>query len=229
GRVEVRERYPQNGSSGRHSWHLTSTYTITAPAGTRVTAKSISGDISVSDIAGDVTVETVSGNVTLAGLGRVSNARSVSGNVDVSNTRVEGGLTIGSVSGDVVARKVTAEHLALSSVSGNITVEDVQCGRVEGHTTSGNTRFTGMLAKSGHYELKSFSGDVRLALSGETGFEVEASSFSGGVRSDLPLTTHGDEEGQARRRRRTLSGTYGDGSAVLTLTTFSGSIVISKR
>jgi hypothetical protein len=31
------------------------------------------------------------------------------------------------------------------------------------------------------------------------------------------------------RRQRTLSGTYGDGSAILELTSFSGNVVIGKR
>jgi hypothetical protein len=32
-----------------------------------------------------------------------------------------------------------------------------------------------------------------------------------------------------RGRRTALTGTFGDGSAVLDLTTFSGSIIVSKR
>ena len=170
--------------------------------------------------------ETVSGDVHLSGLGQLAGAKSVSGNVEVTDTQVDGTLDAGSVSGDVIARRVKAERLDLSSVSGNIVIEDVQCDRIAGHSTSGNTRFSGQLAKGGRYELKSFSGEVRLVLAGSTGFEVEAASFSGDVRSDIPLTTHGTEGG---RRRRTLSGTFGDGSASLQLTTFSGSVIITKK
>ena len=44
-----------------------------------------------------------------------------------------------------------------------------------------------------------------------------------------PRTTRGNGTPNRRGRHTTLSGTYGDGAAVLDLTTFSGSIVISKR
>ena len=94
---------------------------------------------------------------------------------------------------------------------------------------SGSVWFSGTLARNGRYELNSFSGEVRVVLSGNTGFEVDANSFSGEVRTDLPITTRGNPQPEAAGRRTTLSGTYGDGAAVLDLTTFSGSIVISKR
>jgi hypothetical protein len=73
----------------------------------------------------------------------------------------------------------------------------------------------------------SHSGEIRVAIAGGSGFELEASSFSGEVRSDLHITSRGTNTPE--RRRRTLTGTYGDGSAILDLTTFSGSIVITKR
>ena len=53
-------------------------------------------------------------------------------------------------------------------------------------------------------------------------------SFSEEVRSDFAITTRGAQSDR-RGRRTVLTGTFGDGSAVLDLTTFSGSIVISKR
>ena len=65
-------------------------------------------------------------------------------------------------------------------------------------------------------------------MTGDTGFELDANSFSGSIRSDLPLTgsVGGDDRG---RRQRAVRGVYGNGSAVLHLTTFSGNIVIEKR
>jgi len=89
----------------------------------------------------------------------------------------------------------------------------------------------GTLAHHGRYEFKSNSGDVRLTLTGNTGFEVEAHSFSGDIRSDFPISTHGTSDTSSRRgpHRSLLQGTFGDGSAVIDITTFSGSIVIAKR
>ena len=227
GRVEVRERYPERGSSSRRNWSVTTDVTIAAPEGTHLILKSVSGNLKATGITGDVAMETVSGDVQVSGGGRVATAKSISGNVQVSDTKVDGSLDASSVSGDVRLQRVSARRISIGSVSGNVRLEDVQSDRVDAHTTSGNASFDGALAKNGRYELKSFSGEVRIALSGNTGFELEASSFSGDVHSDLPITTHGSSDD--RRRRRSLSGTYGDGSAVLNVSTFSGSVVISKR
>ena len=164
----------------------------------------------------------------ISGAGHVGSVKTISGTVEIVDAQVDGALDSSSVSGDVLLRRVNARRIDAGSVSGNVKLEDVQCERVSGHSTSGGVWFSGPLARSGRYELKSFSGEVRIVLTGTTGFEVQANSFSGEVRSDVPITTHGTDPNR-RGRRTILNGTYGDGSAVLDLTTFSGSIVISKK
>ena len=226
GRVEIRTRYP------RDEWHrrnvnVAVAFNITAPAGASITAKSVSGSVKVTGIKGDVSIESVSGNVTIGDGGRVGQAKSVSGNVQIMDTSLEGALDAGSVSGNVVLRRVKARRLDLGTVSGDVLLEELECDRVSSQSVSGSVHFQGPLAKSGRYELKSHSGEVRVAISGGTGFVLEASSFSGDVRSDFPVTLQGS--GGRGHRQRALHGVYGDGSAVLDLTTFSGSIAIVKR
>jgi hypothetical protein len=232
GRAEVKTHYPNGDEqrrNGRRNINVSVAYTVTAPAGTRVTIDSISGAIKVTDIKGDINASSISGDVRLSGAGRIGTAKTISGTVEISETQANGPVAGSSVSGDVVLRRVTAQRMDATTVSGNIKLEDVQCERASAQTTSGSVWFSGGLARMGRYELKSFSGEVRVVLSGNTGFEVNASSFSGDVRTDLPITTHGTPQGGPRGRHTTLSGTYGDGAAVLDLTTFSGSIVISKK
>jgi hypothetical protein len=228
GRAEVRARYPA-GRNNRRNINVSVAYNVTAPAGTRLSVDSISGSIRISDIKGDLNANSISGDIRIGGAGRIGTAKSISGTIEISETQTDGAVAGSSVSGDVIFRRVTARRLDAGSVSGNIRIEDVQCERVSAQTTSGSTSFAGTLARSGHYELKSFSGEVRLLLAGNTGFEVDANSFSGDVRTDLTITRRGNTEPDRRGRRTTLTGTYGDGAAVLDLTTFSGSIVISKR
>jgi Putative adhesin len=231
-RAEVKTRYPNGDEqrrNNRRNINVNVDYTVTAPAGTRITINSISGDIKVADIKGDINANSISGDVRISGAGRIGAAKTISGTVEISETQADGPVGGSSVSGDVILRRVTARRLDAGSVSGNIKLEDVQCERVSAATTSGSVWFAGTLARNGRYEFNSFSGEVRVLLSGNTGFEVDANSFSGEVRTDLPITTRGNTEPKGRGPRKTLSGTYGDGAAVLDLTTFSGSIVISKR
>jgi DUF4097 and DUF4098 domain-containing protein YvlB len=231
-RVEVKTVYPR--SEDRNERHrnmdVSVAYTVSAPAGTRLTAASVSGSISIDGIKGDVSANSVSGSVRIANAGRVSSAKSVSGNVEVTDTQIDGAIELQSVSGDVVLRKVNARRIEAGSVSGRVIVQDVQAERIEGHSVSGNVEYSGNLAKSGRYELNSHSGDVRLTVGSGTGFELEASSFSGSVHSDLPLKSSGDRDADdSPGRHRSVHGVFGDGSAVLSVTTFSGSITVSKR
>lgn len=229
-RVEIKTRYPQGDDfrhNNRRNINVSVAFALTAPAGTRVSAHSISGDITSKDITGDVALESVSGAVRISNAGRVAAAKSISGNVEITDTEIEGHLEAGSVSGTVLLRNVKARSLEAGAVSGNVVVQDVACDRVEAQTVSGDVQFAGTLLRGGRYELSSHSGGVQVAIAGDTGFEVEATSFSGTVRSDFSLNIQGSEG--PRRRRQSLRGVYGDGSAVLDLTTFSGSILITRR
>ena len=230
GRADIRARYPNDmGRNNRRNVNVSVAYTVTAPAGTRLSVESISGSVKVSDITGDVSASTISGSVRISGASRISAAKTISGMVEIVDAQTDGALESSSVSGDVVLRRVQARRVEASTVSGNIKIEELQCERVEASSTSGSVGYTGSLARGGRYEFNAFSGEVRLALSGNTGFQIDANSFSGNINTgDFQITTRGTSDGR-RGRRTELSGTYGDGSAILDLTTFSGSIVLVRR
>lgn len=229
GRTQIRTHYPGENERGerRRNFNVTVAYAVTMPADSRIAINSISGSVKVTDIKGDITASTISGTVRISGAGRTS-AKSISGIVEISDAQMDGVLESSSVSGDVVLRRVTARRVDAGSVSGGIKLEEVQCDRVSAKTTSGSVWFTGALAQNGRYELGSFSGDVRLALAANSGFEIDANSFSGTITTELAITKRGSQTSRGGRTT-SLNGTYGDGSAILDLTTFSGSIVISKR
>ena len=94
--------------------------------------------------------------------------RSISGNVEIIDTQDSTARSRPqSVSGNVApARSQRRGSSTLGTVSGNVTLEDVQCDRVEAQSISGNVEFGGALAQSGRYELNSLSGDVRIAVAG---------------------------------------------------------------
>lgn len=229
GRAEVKAVYPRDDEmrrNNRRNVNVSVAYTVTAPPGTRLTIATISGGVKVSDIKGDLSANSISGTVRITKGGRIAAAKSISGDVEIIETETDGAIEASSISGAVTLRRVSARRIDLSSISSSITLQDVNCDRIQGHTISGGVEFSGQLAKGGRYELNSHSGDVRVVLSGSTGFEVEANSFSGSIHSDLPLKIGGSDD---RIRRRSIQGVFGDGSAVLNLTTFSGSVTISRK
>jgi DUF4097 and DUF4098 domain-containing protein YvlB len=257
GRVEVRTHYmhvepapppppppppggrdvPRPPRPNRRGINVSVAYTITAPAGTTLRINTMSGDITVSDITGELVLEAMSGNVKVERAARVLTARAMSGDVSLADVKSDGAIAASSMSGDVTLRQVKARRIDAAVVSGTVSLADVECERLEGQTTSGSVVYEGPLVKGGRYEFQSHSGDVKVMLSGNTGFQLDANSWGGNVRSDLELKNveqgPPDNIRQTRAgvgpRNRTLRGTFGDGSAVLEITTFSGTIVVSRR
>ncbi len=163
---------------------------------------------------------SVSYDVTVPRDARVA-LRSVSGDLILSD--VDGEVRVETVSGEVEVRRV-AQLVRAKSMSGDVSLADIAAdGRLEASTVSGD------LAVDERCSFNAHSGNVRLILSEEVGFELEASSFSGSVRSDLPVVLDGFDSGSTgRRRNRNVVGTYGDGRAFLEISTFSGDIVIAR-
>ena len=235
GRVEVRTRYPNWDQPGQHREHrrnvnVSVTYNITAPAGTRLRVNSMSGGISVSDIAGELHLEAMSGSIKIERAARVLTAKTMSGSVSMTDARSDGLIDTGSMSGTVTLNKVRARRINVGVVSGHVSLIDTEAERIDAQTTSGHVTYEGALSRNGRYKFASHSGHVKMALAGETGFALDANSFSGHVRSDIPLKqTDTNVARGSEGRTKTLRGTYGDGSAVVDLTTFSGTIVVTKR
>jgi DUF4097 and DUF4098 domain-containing protein YvlB len=223
GRVEVRTVYPRMSNN-----RVSVDYRVTVPAGTSVDVKSVSGDMKVTGVKGDLRAESVSGEVRAETGGQAARVKSVSGDVELTGVSGSGDVNVASVSGDVTAKNIKCRNLDAGSVSGEVRLIDVDCERSQVSSISGSLEYAGPLQKGGRYELKAHSGNVRLALSGTTGFEVDASTFSGTIRTDLPITLKAAGEGR-ERTRQSLRGTLGDASALVVIKTFSGDVTIAKR
>lgn len=226
GRVDVRTDHTARND------RVSVDYTVTVPASAAVDVKSISGNVKVTTVQGAVRAETISGNVTTASTPKVELAKSVSGDVELSDTSADSELTASSISGNIRARGLKARALDVGSISGDIILSDVTCDRVGAKSVSGNVEYSGALARNGRYDFNVHSGNVRLVLAGSTGFDINANTFSGSIRSDLPLTI-GPTTARDERRRfgpgHAIRGVFGDGSAALTVRSFSGDIIITKR
>jgi hypothetical protein len=235
GRVDIRTEHEQyRDRRDRRGDHVSVDYTITMPATASADVHSVSGSLKVTAVRGAVRAETISGDVTIADAPKVELAKSVSGNVTLSGVASDGDLSAGSVSGNVIARSLKVHALDLNSVSGNLRVTDVTCDRLAAKSVSGGVEYDGAITRGGTYDFNVHSGTVRLILADPAGFVLNANSFSGSVRSDLPMTIGGDRDRDRRgrgdiMRNRSMRATYGDGSATVTVRTFSGDIIIAKR
>ena len=232
-RVEVRTVYPrlQRNLAGAVD------YTVAVPQDAAVMVKTVSGDVRVSNVRGELRAESVSGSVTATDVPRVSALRSVSGDIVLTNGAAEAALTAVTVSGNLLVKGFKGRNLDVSAVSGDLRFDDVESERVTMKSVSGNIAYRGALVRNGRYEFNSHSGDILLGLAGDTGFDVDASTFSGDFQSDYALTLRGGDappggrlgRGRGGARARAVRGTFGNGSASVNLQSFSGGLAITRR
>jgi len=233
GRVDISTEYDRLWRSN----NVDVDYTVSVPEDAALDVKSVSGDVRITGVKGSVRAQAVSGNVTTNNASRLEWAKSVSGDVVLAGVAHDGDLSLQSVSGRVRATGLKVRGLDVTTVSGDISLDAATVDRLNARIVSGTFEYAGALAPNGRYDVNTHSGDIRFTLSGNTGFELNATSFSGEIRSAMPLTVGGGNggfgaPGRSRSRRgpgESLNGTFGDGSARLELRSFSGSVVISKR
>jgi DUF4097 and DUF4098 domain-containing protein YvlB len=204
-------------------------YTVTLPAGANVILQTVSGDVRVQRLSGEVRAESYSGNVSAADNKRIRALRSMTGNIDVTNSEADE-LNANTLSGQIFIRKLKGRMLDLHTVTGNAMLQDVAAERAVVQSTAGAVEYAGRLQRSGRYQFQTHSGSIRVLPSGNPGFDLEAMTYSGDLRSDftLKLLPVPQPEAQRPRPQKMLRGTFGDAGAVLTASSFSGNIVILK-
>lgn len=229
GRVEVHTRYPERASN----IHTSVDYVVTVPAGASVNVHSLAGDIHVTGVKGALRADAISGDVGIENADQIEQLKSFSGDVTVSGGAGTD-VRVSVINGDLTLRNVKARSLDVTAVSGDVKVIDAAADRAGVKTFSGGIEYTGPFAHNGRYDFRTHTGDVRLMVTSDTGFEITADTFDGSIQSAVPLTLKGGELPAPRGRRavlvrREMKGTYGDGSALVTVSTFSGDVTLAKR
>jgi hypothetical protein len=225
-RIQVGPKRWNDGWNG-----ISINYEITVPANTRLSARSGSGDLEVGDVAGPVDTSTGSGDVRVGRVTESVKARSGSGEINVGSAA---SIEASTGSGNVVAS--SRGDLEARSGSGDITAGQKGKGRVDVSTGSGDVEVTGatgpvhVRAASGdilvegtpaaEWEVSASSGDVRLRLAGQSGFDLELRSNSGHIETSHPITVTGSQS------RKELKGQVRGGGPLVHVTTSSGAILI---
>jgi len=205
-------------------------FTVSVPEDANVIVKTMTGSIRASNVKGELRADTVAGSISASGVRKLAALKCVTGDVEITDAGADDPVTASTVSGNIMVRGLRARAVQLTSVSGNIHIEDAQIERMMVKTVQGNLDYTGDLARSGRYEFNSHSGDIRLVLSSNIGFEVLANTFSGIVRSDFTFNRgRSGAEAAGVQGPRTLRGAYGDASAMVSLRAFSGNISLARR
>ena len=184
---------------GKHAdWihNVSIDYDITVPRSSQIDAGSGSGDLRLQDTGGPVRAHTGSGSIQVGG--------------------ATGVVSLETGSGDIRAELKSADDVKAETGSGGIHLQGVD-GALLAHTGSGDIEIGGQPASG--WKLETGSGSVTLNVGGAR-FTLDATTGSGSVHSDPPITTHGSLE------RHHVQGDINGGGPTVRISTGSGDIRI---
>ncbi len=184
---------------------------LTVPEETELQLKTETGLIYVEQVMGDMKLESYAGDVHL---------KEVSGYIIVKTT-----------SGSLVCTQC-AGKLDFSSIGGNAQILQPQLNNVNLMTTTGNVLFDGDFVRTGLYSMKSGRGLVEVRFSSTDSFDLKAQTATGVVDNQATAFLKPDSHGAKHLPAKFvhgLVGTVGMGLAKVELSSYSGTIRITKR
>ncbi len=186
-----------------HDWHWNSgrgpELMVEVPQEAALDLHSGNGSLSLAGVRGDISMNTGNGSISVNDAG--GQLKLHSGNGSVSGNDLSGNLSASTGNGSM---HMTGRFSRLEAHTGNGTL-DLEAG--------------GPDALHDGAAITSGSGSVTLRLDRSAHATVHLSSGSGGIHSNLPITTQGDIGD-----RHDLTGTLNGGGATVRVDTGSGSV-----
>jgi hypothetical protein len=220
---------------------------IDVPRGASVKVQIQNGDIQVSDVSA-VQAKTMNGDINLEGIKRATEADALGGNVSLRNS--SGSARLHSVGGNIAAMGVgpaaASDTFEAATVGGDVTIDKSSYVKVDAGSVGGDLNFSGPLARGARYEIKTISGDIHLSLPADSSFRLDARlSQNAEFSSAFPLTLTGENNRSPTPPSKRsgppnppkasayglqhISGVFGTGDALLTLSSFSGAVYLQKK
>jgi DUF4097 and DUF4098 domain-containing protein YvlB len=194
-------------------------YEITAPANTSVRTHSGSGDQTMDGLQSGLELESGSGDMRLRDLAGTVHLHTGSGDVEARN--VSGAVTAETGSGDIRLDAKDSGDVRVHTGSGTVELRGIN-GTLQAESGSGDISVNGK--QTGAWEIRARSGNVEIGLPKDAAFDLDASTGSGEVVTDRPVTMI--IQGTLREARKSINGKVGNGGPRLTVHTGSGDIRI---
>jgi hypothetical protein len=188
-RVDIRTPELRSGSLFGRSARVN--YEIRVPADTEVWASCHNGPILVNGVRRPAHVQATNGDVTVEDVAAEVNVESRNGRIKVA--RCSGPASIAGANGPITVEEV-ASQLTVETRNGPTEISEAGAG-VRAGTTNGPIRYRGRV--NGDFDLQATNGGIRLAVTPDSRFEIDAESSHGSVRSDLPVRDQPLAEGGA--------------------------------
>ena len=238
--LRIKTEYPDERKIWRRrSLNVSVKYSLMIPAKASVKINSVTGNVDLEEIGGAVKVDVVTGSANLEKNGGAVKVDVVTGNIVVR--KADKGVDCETVTGKIEVRNITGDAF-LKTITGRITATQIKgsikanvvTGRIElsevseasfvdGDIVTGTVIYDGKINRDGRYTLKTHTGRIEMTLPADSGFDLEANTFSGRIESDFEIKISG------KISKKRISGVVNRGGALVKLSTFSGNIYLKKK
>lgn len=216
-RVEGDEKKGRWFSWGNDSSMQPTILNVRVPRSVAVDINVVSAPVSIDGLdGGKIDVESVSGRIRANLRSPEVSMQTVSGTIDLAGRA--GRADLQTVSGDITAPNVS-DKIDAQTVSGRMTIGGGPWKEANFSTVSGDTQINGSVVEGGKIDVDSMSGDVQIQLPPGTSAHLEASTFSGDLRSDWGSPSKG-EDGPGKELKTTIGG----GAGNIHVESFSGDV-----
>jgi DUF4097 and DUF4098 domain-containing protein YvlB len=209
-----------------------------------ITAKSVRGNVSLRLHYGDVTAEDITGNVQINGSGGDTSVSNVTGTLTINGeyagdsrySHIGGQVQFKSNRTDLQLAKLDGDFvmnvadLRADSITGPFRLQtrskSVHLERVTGDVYVDDTDASVEVASQmplGNIDISSARGGIEVTLPANAGFQVDAESRSGEIKSDFSLKVDNS------RRDAVARGTVSKGGPMVRLRAERGTIQIRKN
>ncbi len=221
-RIKIEVVMPKN----RHFKNIENTDLIVkVPRASSVRVSTVNATIDVSAVEGHLEIEAVNGDITTAGEPQSVEIECVNGDIEIGGAK--GRVEVESVSGEIILNDIEGD-LTAESVSGDIEILGGRLGEIECATVSGDIQLDADLDENGSFEFESHSGTIALILPFEISADFEIETFSGDIDGLLPAIASRVDQKDFVGPGKELDFTVGSGNAHIMVTTFSGTITLSR-
>jgi DUF4097 and DUF4098 domain-containing protein YvlB len=212
-------------------------YIVSIPREFSIDVKTAGGSISVPALKGNARAQTAGGSINFGKIAGDAHAQTAGGSIDIDGATgsVEantagGSIQVGESGGKVNVRTSggsirvdgVRNGLEARTAGGSINLNRVG-GIVNAHTSGGSISAEFSEAPTGACALQTSAGGIDVTLDPSWALDLDAQTSAGGVSTQIPVTTVGQQN------RSALRGKINGGGPRLELRTSAGHIEIHKR
>ncbi len=196
---------------------------LDVPRNATVNIKSVESETKIGSV-GKVSVKTLSGDIYLTDIANGIEATTYRGDITVE--RSGGQIILTNTDGNIIALDVSPSEIGdifkAKTNSGRISLQSIEHRQIETNSISGSTTFEGELLSGGQYGFSTTNGSIGLLIPSSSLCKINAWFGYGAFMSEIPLQN-------TLKKEQSLSAQLGGTDATCSLNLKTGSGVIRLK